>query len=102
MKVIEKKMLRAIANGKNFTLANTEVEFSKLVNGNFTVYLFGNRIANGNIRTKKVNIYNCGFFTNTTKSRLNALITTQIRQKQFRWYVGECEFVEGMTCDLNI
>ena len=102
MKVIEEKMLHAIKNGKEFKLDNTEVKFLKLVDGIFTVYLFGNRIANGDIRTKKVNIYNCGFFTNTTKSRLNALITTQIRQKQFRWYVGECEFTEGMTCDLNI
>lgn len=102
MRVIEEKMLRAIKNGKNFTLTNTEVKFSKLVDGNFTVYLFSNKIASGNIRTKKVNIYNCGFFTNTTKSRLNALITSNIRQKQFRWYVGECEFTEGITCDLNI
>lgn len=69
MRQIEKQMLAAIRNGKNFNGNNTQVECEP--NGNIYVYLFGNciyKIVNG---TPKFNL--CGWNTSTTRSRLNAL-----------------------------
>lgn len=69
MRQIEKQMLAAVKNGRNFKSSNTEVETQS--NGNTYVYLFGNciyKIVNG---TPKFNL--CGWNSATTRSRLNAL-----------------------------
>ena len=69
MKEIEKKMVAAIRNGKNFNGSNTQVECQS--NGNIYVYLFGNciyKVVNG-----KGYFNLCGWNSVTTRSRLNAL-----------------------------
>ena len=69
MREIEKKMVAAIRNGKNFNGNNTQVECQS--NGNIYVYLFGNciyKIVNGKARFNL-----CGWNSVTTRSRLNAL-----------------------------
>lgn len=71
MRVIEKKMLNAIEQGRNFTLDNTHV---KIDANTAHVFLHGNHIAsvtNGNVR---VNVNTLRAYpTPTTKSRLRAL-----------------------------
>lgn len=72
MRVIEKKMLDAIEQGRDFTLANTHV---KIDANTAHVFLHGNHIAsvvNGD--TAIVNLDTLAKYpTNTTKSRLRAL-----------------------------
>jgi hypothetical protein len=69
MRQIEKQMLAAIRNGKNFQSSNTEVECQS--NGRIYVYLFDNciyKIVNG-----KPYFSLCGWNSVTIRSRLNAL-----------------------------
>jgi hypothetical protein len=71
MRVIEKKMVEAIQQGRNFTLDNTHV---KIDANTAHVFLHGNHIAsvvNGNVM---VNVDTLKAYpTVTTKSRLRAL-----------------------------
>lgn len=69
MREIEKKMVAAIRNGKNFNGNNTQVESQSI--GNSYVYLFGNLIYK--VIKGKAYFSLCGWNTNTTRSRLNAL-----------------------------
>jgi hypothetical protein len=85
MREIEKKMVAAVRNGRNFNGNNTQVK--SLSNGNIYVYLFDNciyKIVNG---TPKFNL--CGWNSATTRSRLNAL-GVNVTSKNFTpYYNGE-------------
>ena len=74
-------------NGKNCSIGNTTVT----VNGNeINLLLFGITIA-----TKigdKIQITNKGYFTNTTKERLNGLPNVNIVQKQKKWFLNGKEW----------
>lgn len=93
MRKIEQAMLFAINNKGNWRSSNTEVVRS--FNSHSNVYLHGNHIAtvkdNGD-----VSISNAGWRTNTTKSRLNAIINefldgkkNGVYQKDHCWYVTD-------------
>lgn len=87
MKKINVKMLSAFVSRKNAKLGNTEVfSFSDYTK----VYLFGNEIASYNWSLKILTIYHCGWTTNTTKDRLNAILYLlnlgRICQDKFVWY----------------
>jgi hypothetical protein len=103
MREIEKKMISAIRNRKNMTLDNTvvfnipnitQVRLHGLVFGmpNITqVRLHGHIIAEFDWTKPSVRLSNCGWSTNTTRSRLNALFTIipgyhGIHQKK-EWYL---------------
>ena len=90
MRKIETQMNQAIRGQRNWAGSNTTVFTSD--NGlESTVYLHGNHIAT--VTDKDLTLYSGGgWFTNTTKSRLNALIQEfsfkgGIFQKNFNWYV---------------
>lgn len=89
MRVIEEKMLNAILNGKDFHGANTRVE--KCDNGVMRVYLFSHCIAKIDLDNKRLLINNCGWCSNTTRSRLNVILThfthKWIKQKDWTWYM---------------
>ena len=91
MRKIEEVMLLAINHGKTYQVDNTRVE-----HGN--VYLHNNKIAI--VEKEYVRIFSCGWYTNTTKSRLNAILSSlcgvTIAQKKGIWYIGKDIFVEGM------
>ena len=71
MRVIEKKMLNAIQQGKNFTLDNTHV---KIDANTAHVFLHGNHIASVVNDNVMVNVDTLRAYpTPTTKSRLRAL-----------------------------
>ena len=64
----------------------------KLSEGNMSVhdglmYLHGNLIAKYNDQGK-LEISNCGWFSPTTKERLNALKGVSIEQKDFKWFLN--------------
>ena len=70
MRKIERQMLDAIANSVNWQSANTRVEFDAETNES-KVYLHGNHIAD--VADNYIRIYDGGWQSNTTKSRLNAI-----------------------------
>ena len=92
MRVIERQMIQAIIQRKNFKKANTEV----IKDGDFMyIYLHDNLIAKYGLNDNwgQLFISHCNWLTNTTKSRLNVLIgfvdggIHGIYQKNFRWYL---------------
>ena len=91
MKVIERQMIQAIIERRNFKKANTEV----IKDNDFMyIYLHDNLIAKYGLNQNwgQLFISHCNWRTNTTKSRLNALISFvdglgRIYQKNFKWFL---------------
>ena len=93
MRKIEQQMNDAVANNKNWQSANTSVHFNE-ENGVSIVRLHGNKIAE--IGDDYLQIFDGGWQTVTTKSRLNALIdrfcnavTDGVFQKDYQWYIRD-------------
>jgi hypothetical protein len=88
MRKIETQMIAAIHGNKNWSSGNTQVVTN---DGVSTVYLHGNKIAL--VDDNSMTIFDGGWQSNTTKSRLNALCTEfciageGVFQKDFLWYV---------------
>ena len=89
MRLITEQSTNAFREGQKFNKANMVI---KKENGIVKMYLHKNLIAtkDGN----KLTISNCGWQSNTTKERLNALLYTFgtkefIFQKNFEWYMGK-------------
>ena len=101
MRKIESQMNDAIAAGRNWSSANTSVQMNDEV---ATVYLHGNKIAE--IGEGFITLFDGGWQSNTTKSRLNAILDANglpgecVFQKDFTWYVGQAggpiPFFSGM------
>ena len=101
-------MNSAIRYRKNFSSGNTTVRCFK-TNGITTdvdVYLHGNHIASVDTATNVLTIKDGGWQSNTTKSRLNALLEEfapdrRIFQKDWQWFVSDFlgmaePFIDGM------
>ena len=93
MRKIERQMLQAIVDERtHWSKDNTRVEST---DGISSVYLHGHKIAEFEHRLNgKLWVNNCGYETNTTKSRLNVLIDfvlggigNGIFQKNWNWYL---------------
>ena len=88
MRKIERLMNAAISESKDWKNANTEVvnidDVSK-------VYLHGNLIAE--VDDNGIKLYDGGWQSNTTKSRLNAILTEHgiagegVFQKNYQWFI---------------
>ena len=63
--------------------------------------LHNNCIATYDYQEDILTISNCGWFSNTTKERLNALPNVNIRQKDFVWYLNGKEW-NGNKIDINL
>ena len=92
MRKIETEMNQAIRNGHAWSKDNTCITYDPTNNMSAEVFLHGNHIAT--VSDEGLTLYSGGgWFTNTTKSRLNALIQefcfngSNIFQKNFNWYV---------------
>tara|TARA_S200002703_G_scaffold26985_1_gene23139 strand:+ start:1186 stop:1482 length:297 start_codon:yes stop_codon:yes gene_type:complete len=98
MRQITKESINAFLNAKKFTKQNMCVE----VLPNVTILkLHQNPIAYlYNDPNKTLSISNCGWFSNTTKERLNALPNVDIRQKNFKWFLNGKEW-NGNLIDIN-
>ena len=96
MRKIESAMCEAVRFCRDFTSANTtvvtETDCSK-------VYLHGNHIAT--VGADYCMLFDGGWQTVTTKSRLNALLEefgpdgSRVYQKDFQWYVWEPKQQKG-------
>ena len=88
MRKIESLMNRAIAAGQDWKNSNTEVITA---DGVSSVYLHGNLIAE--VTDEAMKLYDGGWQSNTTKSRLNALLQCfghhgeGVFQSDGTWYV---------------
>ena len=99
MRTITKESVNAFMNAKKFNKQNMKVE----VLPNVTILkLHGNSIAyRYNDTQRTLTISNCGWFTPTTKERLNALPNVDIRQKNYVWYLNGEEW-NGQKIDINL
>ena len=101
MRKIETQIITAIQNNQDLKVANSEVISCSNVSD---VYLHGNLIAR--IGETWMELFDCGYQTTTTKSRLNALLSAfgmdgeYVFQKNFQWFVqyngGPIPFFSGM------
>ena len=99
MRKIEQQMNSAISNCKDWRSANTEVVNC---NGESFVYLHGNHIAT--VGDDFVRIFDGGWQSNTTKSRLNAIInrfcngfTDGVFQKNFEWFIMDNKVIHDFV-----
>ena len=98
MRQITQQSVNAFLNAQKYNRQNMEVE----VLPNVTIlYLHNNAIAyRYNDPQRTLTIQNCGWFTPTTKERLNALPNVSIQQKSFKWYLNGEEW-DGSKIDIN-
>jgi len=95
MRAITQDSVNAFLNAKEFSKSNMQVK----VLPNVTILLLhGNEIAyRYNDPKKTLSITNCGWFTPTTKERLNALPNVSIMQANFVWYLNGEEWDGNLT-----
>ena len=93
MRKIESQMCQAIQNNKSWSSSNTSVSYNE-ENDTSVVRLHGNKIAV--IGDDFLQIFDGGWQSNTTKSRLNALInefcnglTDGVHQSNFQWFIRD-------------
>lgn len=92
MKKVTQKAVEHFLSNKPFKNTNTEI---KVTATSVYMMLFDNCIAERN--KHGLFITNCGWFTNTTKERLNALPNVSIQQKKFKWYLNGKEWNGELT-----
>lgn len=99
MRKIEQQMNNAIKGNKNWSSGNTQVVTEDEVS---TVYLHGNKIAM--VDDTSLTVFDGGWRSNTTKSRLNALInefcnavSDGVFQSQFEWFISDNNEVKPFT-----
>ena len=88
MRQIEKDMNNAVKNKIAWSKSNTCTTFSSDLKECF-IYLHGNHIAT--VTTNTVQLFDGGYQSNTTKSRLNAILDefnygARVFQKHWEWY----------------
>jgi hypothetical protein len=95
MRQVSKETAMAFAMGYSVKNSNTRVEFVKESQCSY-IYLHNNLIAVKDNNNRKLMITNAGWFTPTTKERLNAILyycctNKKIYQSKGQWYI----------CDMN-
>ena len=108
MRKIETQMNTAIWSKKNWAGSNTTVITEDDIS---TVMLHGNHIATYYHDTKELALFDGGWQSNTTKSRLNALCYEfatgfGVFQKNWEWFVSDFsgdkkDFIDGIVVDYN-
>ena len=117
MRKLETNMNNAIRAKKNFSSSNTTVKTTSFFDNDVyceesEVFLHGNHIATYNHVTKELALFDGGWQTVTTKSRLNALCNEfatgfGVFQKNWDWFVSDFQnktikpFVDGITVNYN-
>ena len=93
MRKIEEQMCNAVHHNIDWKNSNTSVTYCE-ESGESKVYLHGNHIAT--VGDEFLQIFDGGWQSNTTKSRLNSLInrfcngmTDGVHQKDFAWFIRD-------------
>ena len=103
MRKIEEQMVKAIQNNENWSKANTMV--CTCEDNVSKVYLHGNHIAT--VDDDSVTLYDGGWQSNTTKSRLNAICQAfciegeGVFQENWKWYVHKLVGMAGTSKVFN-
>jgi len=104
MRKLERQMNFALSNKANWAGSNTQVNYNSNTNCS-SVYLHGHQIATLDHLTNSFKLSSCGYETNTTTSRLNAILDEvkwgcKVFQKNFDWFVNyqdeTASFYDGM------
>ena len=104
MRKIEQQMNRAIVNKNTWSNSNTQVIYNDNTDCS-EIYLHGHKIAVYDHKNEAVKLNSFGYKTNTTKSRLNAILDevkygAKVFQRQFDWYLSynnrTVDFWDGM------
>lgn len=84
----------AFMAGRKFKKSNTEVRVEAESCDLIHLYYQGNLIAKRYIEDGKrvMMVSNAGWFSNTTKERLNGIPGVQVNQKAFVWYLNGKEW----------
>lgn len=105
MRQIEQNLINAIREkNKSWSQDNTTISYNENTE-TYDVFLHGNKIASIDYDSREVRLSSCGWRTNTTKSRLNAILTAlradgYVRQTQRRWQIcsnGDHNFYDGIV-----
>ena len=112
MRKLEKEMNNAIKSKKNWAGSNTTVfteDDGGTIGAESHVYLHGNHIATYTHKIKELALFDGGWQSNTTKSRLNALCDEfatgfSVFQKNWDWFVSDFSndkkhFIDGIIVD---
>ena len=108
MRKIERQMCDAIRDNKDWKSGNTQVitRYNMMGNNISFVYLHDNHIAT--VTDDSVRVYDGGWQSNTTKSRLNAICSTfcvdgeGVFQKDFKWFVHKFVGQAGTSKVYNV
>ena len=97
-------MNHAIRYRRNWAGSNTMVRVSREV---VEVFLHGNHIASEDTATNQLQIFDGGWRSVTTKSRLNALLDefangARIFQKNWTWYLSDFGNVSTFTSGMLV
>jgi hypothetical protein len=101
---IEQQMNAAIRDNKNWTKDNTEV-LADAGAGCCFVFLHGNKIAE--VGDNFIKLFDGGWQSNTTKSRLNAILQEHgipgegVFQKNFEWFIRLWNGTEFFTTEFR-
>ena len=100
----------AVRNKIAWSKNNTLTTFDNTIENCF-VYLHGNHIDTYNYANKELSLFDGGWQSNTTKSRLNALCNELasgfgVFQKNWEWFVSDfqntvVDFTDGITVNYN-
>lgn len=99
MRQITKESVKAFYNKGKLKKQNMSVFFDRYDNTS-RMLLHNNCIATYNHDNERLTIANCGWFTPTTKERLNALHNVSIYQKNYKWFLNGKEW-NGNKIDIN-
>ena len=104
MRKIEQQMNRAIVNKNDWSNSNTNVEYNSFTDCS-TVVLHRTAIATYDHKNEALKLNSGGYTTNTTKSRLNAILDelitgARVFQHKFNWFLSynnqTHNFTDGM------
>ena len=106
MRKIETEMNNAVRNKIAWSKNNTLTTFDSTIENCF-VYLHCNHIATYNYADKELTLFDGGWQSNTTKSRLNALCYEfatgfSIFQKNWDWFISDFQNVKKEFVDNTI
>ena len=92
MRKIEKQMNRAVVNKNDWSNSNTVVDYNSNTNCS-TVVLHRTAIAVYDHNTQALKLNTGGWHSNTTKSRLNAILSeliagARVYQKNWNWFLS--------------
>jgi len=100
MRKITEESVKAFLNKGTLKKQNMNVFFDRY-DYKSRMLLHNNCIATYDYQEDILSISNCGWFTPTTKERLNALPNVDIYQKNYVWYLNGKEW-NGNKIDINL